>query len=440
LPVSQESIHPIYRPLTDGTIPLYEGDLDIDVGDDVLRANGRVELRLEPQVDLNVWVPGPASTNLFFTDDRQRPDRAMTVPSGSSLQPPTTERPEHEGNEGTFPINPIIAGQLETATHLLFHFGGALEARPSPGGFLGNAGQSQIDFELPAWNLTLVPGNSEIDAFCALVKAEPKAGEMDLSDVERLDRHLFLLLSFIANREVGAGAVAGLDHSGKVVWSYWAPPRIKPQRAPIRWCPELLIGEALPMLGSGISAFDSDEAMVEIIDRAIGYSLAANDNILLDVKIPIACSGLELLSWAVLQREGVMRTGDERRKLGPDGMLRLLLDWAEIPTAVPADMGELEDRRQQRCEKVSGGPEVLFNLRNGLVHPPKLLDDPEWPEPEEQIQAWQLATWYLELGLLRTLDYNGEYWSRLRLGRSAYDLEPVPWVKDPSEESPGAGS
>jgi hypothetical protein len=189
--VSREPIRPIYRPLADGTIPLYEGELDIDVGEDALRANGRVELRLEPQVDLNVWIPGPASTNLFFTDDRQRPGRDMVVPNGSSLQPPTTERPDHKGSEGTFPINPIIAGQLETATHLLFHFGGALEARPSPGGFLDNAGQPQIDFELPGWNLTLVPGDREIDAFCALVKAEPKAGEMDLDDVERLARRLF---------------------------------------------------------------------------------------------------------------------------------------------------------------------------------------------------------------------------------------------------------
>src|SRR4051794_15624491 len=134
--MSREPIRPVYRPLTDGTIPLYEGNLDIDVGESALRANGRIELRLEPQVDLNVWVPGPASTNLFFAEDLQRPDRAVTVPSGSSLQPPPTGRPEYKGSEGTFPIDPIIAGQLETATHLLFHFGGALEAQPSPGGFL----------------------------------------------------------------------------------------------------------------------------------------------------------------------------------------------------------------------------------------------------------------------------------------------------------------
>lgn len=137
--MSREPIRPIYRPRADGTIPLYEGELGIDVGEDALRATGRVELRLEPQVDLTAWIPGPACVGLFFTDDRQRPDRTMTVPSGSSLRPPTTDRSEHKGNEGTFPVDPIMAGNLEAATHLLFHFGGALEARPSSGGFLGSS-------------------------------------------------------------------------------------------------------------------------------------------------------------------------------------------------------------------------------------------------------------------------------------------------------------
>jgi hypothetical protein len=432
---NQESIRPLYRPLPDGTIPLYEGELDIEAGDTVLRVNGRVELRLEPRVDLNLWVPGPASTNLFFTDDPQQPDRTAVVPEGSDLRPPGGERPDHHGSHGTFLISPVVAGQPEAATRLLFHFGGALDFGPVSRSLLSDRQQWQISFELPGWDLTLVPGNREIDGFCALIQAEPRSGEASFSDIEALDRRLFFLLSFIANREVAAGAVAGLDSDGEIVWTYWAPPRANPKRAPIRWCPEPLTAEALPMLASGLTRWDSDEAMIEIIDRAIGYSLAANDDALLDVKVPIACSGLELLSWAVLQREGVMRTGDERRKLGPDGMLRLLLEWVGLPVDVPGEMNELEQRRQDRCEKVSGGPEVLFNVRNGLVHPPKRLKDPEWPEPEEVFQAWQLATWYLELGLLRTLEYEGDYWSRLRLGRSAHDVEPVPWSKDPPQEN-----
>lgn len=111
-------------------------------------------------------------------------------------------------------------------------------------------------------------------------------------------------------------------------------------------------------------------------------------------------------------------------------MLRMLLEWAGIPIAVPTELGELEARRVRCCEADSAGPDVLFNVRNGLLHPPKRLEDPEWPEEEELFQAWQLATWYLELALLRALDYKGEYWRRIALGRQSTDVEPVPWATE----------
>ncbi|MGH7485499.1 MAG: hypothetical protein ACREMY_07830, partial [bacterium] len=76
------------------------------------------------------------------------------------------------------------------------------------------------------------------------------------------------------------------------------------------------------------------------------------------------------------------------------------------------------------------GPEVVFNIRNGLIHPPKDLQDPAWPNVDELFEAWQLATWQLQLVLLRVLGYEGDYWSRLRLGRSEMDVEPVPWAGD----------
>jgi hypothetical protein len=43
------------------------------------------------------------------------------------------------------------------------------------------------------------------------------------------------------------------------------------------------------------------------------------------------------------------------------------------------------------------------------------------------VEAWQLATWYLELAVVRLLGYDGEYVSRLRLEGWIGDTEPVPW-------------
>ena len=59
--------------------------------------------------------------------------------------------------------------------------------------------------------------------------------------------------------------------------------------------------------------------------------------------------------------------------------------------------------------------------------PPKRIDEPEWPDRDQLLETWQLATWYLELALLRLLGYEGEYLSRLQLGGSDLDTETVPW-------------
>ena len=99
-----------------------------------------------------------------------------------------------------------------------------------------------------------------------------------------------------------------------------------------------------------------------------------------------------------------------------------------IPVEVPSNLGHLERRLKSIGSRDWAGPELIFNVRNELVHPPRKLDHPEWPDPDVLLEAWQLSTWYLELALLHTLGYNGKYWSRLKLGRNVYDIEPVPWT------------
>lgn len=97
---------------------------------------------------------------------------------------------------------------------------------------------------------------------------------------------------------------------------------------------------------------------------------------------------------------------------------------------MPESLLVLSDRLKATGKTRWEGPEILFELRNAMVHPPKHLDDIQWPEGEELVDAWLLGTWYLELGLLRVLGYDGKYWERTRLNRPAADLDPVPWAVD----------
>jgi hypothetical protein len=45
------------------------------------------------------------------------------------------------------------------------------------------------------------------------------------------------------------------------------------------------------------------------------------------------------------------------------------------------------------------------------------------------VEAWQLATWYLQLAILRLLDYHGHYRTALVFGGSEARSDPVPWAE-----------
>jgi hypothetical protein len=253
-----------------------------------------------------------------------------------------------------------------------------------------------------------------------------------LPDVEKLHRRLFFLLSLIASREVGVGPVCGVDGAEGVIWLDCGPLRVRPGPPGVRWCPNVRVSSALPKLAEGFAAVSADEAMERVLHRAINHLLAASGQEVLDVRIPVACAGLELLGWAILQRQDWLGT-DALSKLSAGTITRLLLQWASVPVAIPDHFTALAARRSRISQASWAAPEVLFNVRNALVHPPKRLDEPEWPSSDELVESWQLATWYLELVLLRLLEYDGDYWSRLRLNRSANEVEPVPWARrDPT--------
>jgi hypothetical protein len=414
---------------------LFDGDLEIEADDGKRHtAPGQVELQLYPKPKLLAHVFGPAVVSAAFFSGEGSNEPKFSVPNGADLKPPDDSvlAKRDAPSRGEFYAGHLQAGDLSLASHLVFHLSGALEALASPRQLDGRGRQPQLDFALPGWELVLVPGTTtpKCEDFAAIVQAIPTSPPISIADVDRLHRWLFILFGFLANREIGIGPACGLDAQGEVVWAEWGAPRLKMGKPGVNWCPPLLVGTALPELATGLALVSADRDLEVIIDRAIGYSLAANGDEVIEVRIPIVCSGLELLAWALLQREGWLADGDARRKIGTAASVRLLLKWAGIPTAVPSSLPNLEARLRRSGQPAWEGPEILFNLRNSMVHPPKRLNDPEWPDAEDLVDAWQLGTWYLELALLRVFEYDGEYWSRIRLGRPAGDLEPVPWASD----------
>jgi hypothetical protein len=422
------AVQPAYRPLGMGSrFLLYAGDIRVPGTEATVP--GQIELELHPGVELRVRVTGPGSVSAWFNGDVED-GLGFSLPPDADLTPPEESvlGDMEEVDHSEFHAAQIQAGDLESAQTLLFHVGGGFEAMASPLALDGGGFQPQVHFALPGWDLALLPGTPtrECRDFAAVVAAYPANSPVSADDVARLQRWLFLLLTFVANREVDGPACA-LGEEGRVVWADWTTPRMKPGKSGVTWCPPMLVQTALPEIAAGLGAVAADPDLEVIVDRAIGYSLAANGEEVIEVRIPIVCSGLELLAWAILGREDWLVDAGARRRLGTAANVRLLLNWASIPTAIPASLPTLERRLRASGKPEWGGPEVLFDIRNAMVHPPKRLAEPEWPDGDLLFEAWQLGTWYLELALLRILGYEGPYWSRVRLGRPGTDVEPVPW-------------
>ncbi|MFC5819861.1 hypothetical protein [Nonomuraea harbinensis] len=322
-------------------------------------------------------------------------------------------------------INHLIAGDPTAVHRLVFHVASELTHFPLPDCHTDEGVQGQLEFALPGWHLRMARIEpSPISGPATIVEATPDhpspTGEM----IDVLGDQLFDLLGLIAGTEPGVDPTVGLSESDEIVWVHWGVPRSG--QASWRWCEPEMVESVLPILAHGFTGLVQDVATQKIVSRAIRYWMAANARgVVLDVKIPVACSGLELLAWTVLQQRGWL-TAESVNKLNVAANLRLLLYSMDIPVALPAGFDALAKRNGAYHGGTAKGPELIFAVRNDLVHPAKKAAKLEWPSSPELTEAWRLSMWYLELVILRLLDYQGGHLSRLKHG--AFSIDSVPWA------------
>jgi hypothetical protein len=429
----QRRIESLYHPSgDDGEIIVYAGDLQLSKEGTDWLAGGNLELRLSPSP---VFEARFAGREQWMLDPQAGWDVAVGLPPHSSLEPPTQSAIPAQPDDDQWwvvnlPINvdELEAGQTNSIERLILHIVGAFPSFPMPEYQTSSGSQGQLPFALPGWSLRLAEaaGPRSDDDFSFVVEAVPQTTPVSRGEIHLLARRVFMLLSFVAGGEVGVGPRVGLDAGGQVVWGWWGAPRVAQHRPSWRWCPDQLVNETLPILADGLTSLAADPGLEACLDRAVNLLLTANGPGVLDVRIPFACSGLELLAWAVLQHHQWV-SPDDLARLNAGSSARLLLQWAQIPVGLPAESAALQARRGRVGQPSDAGPEMVFAVRNGVIHPPKRLSDPEWPTSDELFEAWQLATWYLELVILRLLGYNGEYVSRLQLHGWVGQTEPVPW-------------
>jgi len=240
---------------------------------------------------------------------------------------------------------------------------------------------------------------------------------------------LSTFLRFCAEHWVAPAMVVGADSAGLAAMEDWGSPKVDAMDTPGNWL-DRDHGGAMLEIFPEFSRLMGDSQWRETIRTAVYWYLRADTNhVGPDGGIILLQAALENLAWHILVRHRRAISEDGFLKLPAADQLRLLLDSCSIPLQSPALLARLSaaGRGKEREQDWVDGPHAFVAVRNQLVHPrrkPRRLKG-----GSSYYEVLQLGKWYLEMVLLRTFGFNGQYSNRLKFPRSAGDVEFVPWVE-----------
>jgi len=175
----------------------------------------------------------------------------------------------------------------------------------------------------------------------------------------------------------------------------------------------------------GFSNLMQDDEWRKTIRTAVYWYVRSDTNSVgPDGAIVLVQAALERLAWHILIKVRRAISEDGFSRLAAADQLRLVLNACSIPSELPGVLVELGSAA--KAENWADGPKAFVAVRNQIVHPVKRQ---KVKGGRAFFEALQLGKWYLELILLKSFRFNGDYACRLNIPRWVGSVEPVPWAK-----------
>lgn len=235
-------------------------------------------------------------------------------------------------------------------------------------------------------------------------------------------------LSFCSERTVAPALVRGLDNSGEMIVQDLRTPRVDPFTENVSWL-DLYHGSAMMEVFPGFMRLMGNEEWRQAIHTAVYWYVRGNTNLIgPDGAVVLIQTALERIAWHILVKVRHSVADYDFSALPAAAQFRLVLDSCSIPLALPSRLTKLTGvSKGKKGEKDwLDGPEAFVAVRNQIVHPVK----------RKRVsgglmfyEALQLGKWYLELILLHSCGFAGNYACRLDIPICQGSVEPLPWAK-----------
>ncbi len=422
-------------------IELYRGGIELQHASASARGDGRVYLSFSPALAVKFELAEDIDTSLIGTevrlvlDDGPDIDRALMYRAASST---TDGRTAHviEGYVHGSVVDGNAAAQSQFVRFMvvngppLFGEGCQVLQRDGarwPGSHTFTSGDWRVRLDLLQHPSKRAEALAERRGF----------GLTHLGHLERIDgdpfsidnaRHVLenlqRLLSFVGGAWCAVVLPAGGDGQGEAQWAIWEMPRCDYYgRAPFA----VLRGDScdLPQLATGLLDRLLDRGVGEAAGRLVAYYLNANrtdDGI--EFALMASQAALELFAWITLHEDPAGPTlSTKQLKSKAADTLRRCAGSADLPTAVPAALADLEAWRKSEPCSPTDAAEALTRLRNQVTHP-RRRDGHFGPPVEVWKDAWLLSQHWVGLMILHWIGYDGDYVSRIE-----QRTERVPWVR-----------
>jgi hypothetical protein len=250
-------------------------------------------------------------------------------------------------------------------------------------------------------------------------------------DVKDVLRALQILFSFARGAWTSPMLPVGYNGRDERVWFQWLAMHVSAGEQSWSWL-DKFHPESLREVGARFLELWPNPVWRDALPKAVNFLLEANRQggsapSFLEVRYTWAQAGLEGLALAILREDPVTSSDTPAWAHGSGAAeknIRALLEWVEV-TDIPEQLTALRSRAKQM--KWPDAAPALPWMRNKVIHPKPAK--PGDPTNEEELEGVLLATWLIELVLLRRLGYTGEYAPRLVLGRWQGSTIAVPWAR-----------
>jgi hypothetical protein len=433
-----------YSVEADAPAPLYQGPVSLRLGQHVFRAVGLLEFvwRPSPRVSWTAWSNDPTiEASLFHEGDYVFPELQFDV--NDLPQPPeAVERLEdvhwyHSDNVRHMTVGTSAGVSTVAVKFIVINLPRTLTAAPLRSGAHTYAGRTIL--EGAGWRITLdaAPNIGEI---VSGLRASGGYSCTHVGRMERMDGTAFdsetsrgvldglrTILSFATGRAIGISLPVGYRADGAALWSDWGSPLVEEWRG-ANSVIDLDTGNGLHELASLVLDAWSDDVRRDVVRRAIGYFVRANDPKPVDIAVLLAQAGLEFLSWTELvDADGMAtRAADQLRA---HGRIRAILTRRNVATDLPANLSDLTDAavavNTESRMTIGDGPQLLTRMRNTVAHPKSTsprFTTAQW------IAAWRLSQSYLQLAILGYLGYSGTHRNPISDEVMSGYSEQVPWA------------